>query len=273
MKKETMRLLIIFILITTTGAYSQSINSIKETTIGKTTVVSEEFQAKYIDMVAITEKIHNFYELAWQKLIFFVSTAFIILGLLIPILTQIYQKRDFVIKEKELLEKIKSELTVAKTEITKSQHEFIETTLNEKIGEIESRFNKRISEAEETIMNEVFKAKAGLFHIQGNFEMNFNIPILAARSYMLACDEHLKVTDDLKIDELNLRRILKELTNSLLLLDRNELLKDEPLITEIYPRIIDLLKEKDINGKFTDPISEIQRSLKIAQSKDNNQTY
>lgn len=81
------------------------------------TTIIEAIQSNADKSIDLIEKIDSFYNNAWNKLILFGSILFAIVGVLVPIVIQWYQKRTLKLSEESIKRKLKDEVT---TEVMKT---------------------------------------------------------------------------------------------------------------------------------------------------------
>lgn len=85
--------------------------------------IVETIQANADKSVDLIDKVDNFYNNAWNKLILFGSVLFAVVGILVPLFIQFYQKRVLKLGENELKNKLKTEITKELLETIKKEFE------------------------------------------------------------------------------------------------------------------------------------------------------
>lgn len=179
----------------------------------------------HISSFDLLEKVSDFYNSAWDKLILIGSISIGIVGILVPLLIQHYQKIVLQVHEDRIKEELKLEFKIAEEQL----RETLNSNLEEKFKEFEERLKKLSA-----------SAKASTLHLQGNTLRNDSLYNKALVSFIKAallyqdCDENtnlqtmltlvneevitkLKKRDieDLKIShELNLEESLNKLESN-----------------------------------------------------------
>ncbi len=136
--------------------------------------ILEIIQANTDKGIDLIEKVDAFYNNAWDKLIVFGSILFGLVGILVPLFIQFYQKRSMKLSESELKNKLKIEIT---TELL--------TTIKEKFSENEKQISMLIA-----------SANAKIFFSQAKFSLEKNsytgaLGELVTASYLsMECDDY-----------------------------------------------------------------------------------
>lgn len=99
----------------------------KDTTKIADTVVKAVDSTNYLDLL---ERVHGFYDSAWDKLLIIGS----LIGIVIPVLYALYQRRIYNVSKKELFEEVKLEISQIRTEL----NETVKSELQSKVNEIVS---------------------------------------------------------------------------------------------------------------------------------------
>lgn len=121
--------------------------------------------------------VNEFYNSAWEKLIIIGSVAFAIIGIVVPLIIQWYQKKTLLISEKHLKEQFKDDIKEVKEEL----REEIRKILAEEI----LKFELKIQKLQDS-------SNAKLFHLQGQQRATSNKFDDALWNYTKAAHLYLK---------------------------------------------------------------------------------
>ncbi len=130
-------------------------------------------QSQGFDLV---EKVDNFYNNAWTKLIFIISIGFGVVGIVVPIFIQWFQKRSLKASEEILKKEIATK--------TKDIQEEISTNLKK---EIEEKFKLYAKEIEVTRAS----ANAKLYLAEGKVKLSMNYHDKALSDFIMASENCL----------------------------------------------------------------------------------
>lgn len=106
------------------------------------------------DGIDLINKVDSFYNSAWDKLIMMGTVAFAIVGIVVPLIIQWYQKKSLKISEELLKKEIENQVSKIKQEI---------------LVDISNILDSKFQVYEQKIENLAAAANAKSFHIQGNF--------------------------------------------------------------------------------------------------------
>lgn len=197
-----------------------------------------------IDTIDILNKVDQFYNSAWDKLIIMATISFGIVGILVPIIIQWYQKKSIKLSEDNL----KSEIEKESSKIEERLTEIFDAKLDEKMKVYEEKIEA---------LNAASNAKA--FHIQGAGSVEKGDYYAALCDFITASFNHLKAGD-----YMNLQNCLTVICDTCLPhLSREEINDIKISHEEDLDKLIEFIKEKDLNGALTNQI----RNLKLKVSK------
>jgi len=125
------------------------------------------------ETINLIQQVNEFYDSAWNKLILTGGIALSIIGVLVPIIIQWWQKKYLTLEK----ENIKNE---------------IEKKMDEKYIEL---INTKFSEMDELNNKNIFKLKGISFHLQGNSSLAENDLTGALDDYYYAADLYCKGED------------------------------------------------------------------------------
>ena len=211
-----------------------------------------------IDAVDLLSKVHSFYEVAWVHLMWYIGVAGAIIGIIIPIALQVYQRRTFKFEESKIESHITAQLDSAKTEIL--------TAVNERLNEvIKAEFvilEKKVADMEAKLVKEVDCVKGGVHQVQGNEQKTRGVYPNAILSFISAA-EHQCGSDD----ERNLQRVLGSIEECLMKVT-SVVLRKTPKIEENLSKLLDQLKNNNTNGRYANYIDRILQELRKAKERE-----
>lgn len=205
-----------------------------------------KFYNKVEKTIEIINQVNEFYNSAWDKLIIVGTIAFAIVGLLVPLLIQWYQKKSMTLNEEKLKNHLNDEVEKIKNALKNDMKEIFD---NEII-----KFETKI----EKIKN---SSEAGIYHIQGNGELDKKNYLEALHSFIIASSFYIDAGD-----YLNLQIILEAIeTDCLDKVEKKEY--DDLTLTSnnTFEMLFVKIKANDKNGAFTHVINKIK--LKVANLK------
>jgi hypothetical protein len=206
-----------------------------------------------IDTVRITSdygidlinKVDSFYESAWSKLIFSASTAFAIIGIIVPVVIQFYQNKALKANEAELKRDFLNMSSELKNELQQFISEKFESErkeMNIKLGELNAKF------------------KGSVFHLQGtdqfskgNYDEATKNFIIASRSYVI-CKDYV-----------NLQQLLYAIADDCLLHFDKKTFDNFKIVNDFdLEEFIKYLYEANENGSISIHIQNLKnKSLKL----------
>lgn len=205
-----------------------------------------------VDALDLINKVNTFYEVAWVHLMWFIGVAGAIIGVIVPIAIQAYQRRLFKIEESKIDSNIVEQLTKAKADLL--------TATNERLGElVKSEFallEKKVNDMEAKLTKEVNRAKGAVYHVQGNEQKTRGVYANAIISFANAAE--MQYASD---DEMNLQRVLGNLEECLKKLSNGDLTKT-PEIESRLSKLMDQLRAGNVNGRYTNYLDKLTRELR-----------
>jgi len=197
------------------------------------------------ETLIILEKLNSFYSNAWSQLVIYTTTLFLVIGILIPLLVQFYQRKIQKVEKEEIRKTIAGDLKKIKEEL----YSAIDANLKQKTDYLE----KKIASSE-----------GKSFHILGKNYAEQNLYHLALDNFTTAASFYLKGED-----ETNLRRALTAIcTNCLPYITKNELLSSQRKLKRDLENLVEKLKEENINGRYADSIDNIECGIELAEKRE-----
>lgn len=201
------------------------------------------------EAVELISNVDSFYNSAWNKLIIVGSLAFGVIGILVPLVIQWYQKKTLKISEELLKKDIENQILKLKSEL---------------VLEINKTLEERLEKFEEKIDIASASHNAKTFHLEGNSLFNQGQIAQALADFVIAARDYSYVEDYPNLNGV-LNFILQSCLPKLSLEEVSDLKISqncdlEYLLTEI--------EKKDTKGVFIQTIREIRLKLtKIPKQK------
>lgn len=208
-------------------------------TVGKTTS----------EAVELISNVDSFYNSAWNKLIIVGSLAFGVIGIIVPLVIQWYQKKTLKISEELLKKNIENQTLKLKSEL---------------MTEITQTLETKLKNFEEKIDKESASHNAKTFHLQGNSLHNKGLISEALGDFIIAARDYSYVED-----YSNLRSILNFILNECLPKLSQEEVTDLKILQNCdLDQVLTEIEKKDDKGVFIQTLREIRLKLtKIPKQK------
>ncbi len=220
----------------------------------------------------ILEKVNAFYKTAWEHLLIFGAIAGVVIGIVVPVLLQLYQSWQFKRGEKIAEQAIKAQVEQAKSALAdaykqdlKSLRDETEKRVNDALAALRKEYEQKIVSIGQRLDRAQATIHGAVFHVQGMF-------LSKQSEFSAAADSLLDATLALAEgkDELNLGRCLKVLREQCLPnLDRDHLVELE---VDGFSQKVKQLEKKltalSPTGAYTDRIQALRAAIKEAQSRE-----
>jgi cell division protein YceG involved in septum cleavage len=203
----------------------------------------------------ILKYVNEFYSDSFINLITLFGILCGLVGVVIPILFWVVQKRFFKAENQEIKNTIHKEL--------REEYNLEIKKISEEYKEKESVYEKRIFEIEKELTKKIEKVSAGVYYIQGNMILSQSGYVLAFTSYLKAGKKDISCNNDQ-----NLNQVIKRITRFCLPNIKQVDLKnaDEDLLNN-YNAFLKELTQYDTNGRYSDDIKLIKSEYKQAQKR------
>jgi len=189
----------------------------------------------------LINQINDFYNSAWEKLLIFGSVAFTIIGIIVPLLIQWYQKKTLSIRETEIKAHFEKEIQIIKEELKKD----MKLLLTEEIKVFEDKAMK--------IKN---NSEGGLYHIQANNAFENNDHYEALRSYVASSMWYLEGDNYYQLR--CVLEAIEECLDHVKKIDMHNIKQHDSLDFDL---VLTKTLQKEITGTFKDLISDIRRKI------------
>ena len=192
------------------------------------------------ETIDIINKVDSFYNSAWEKLLMFGVIGGTIVGVIVPLVIQYYQRALSNQNEKLLEEKIKNEILKMKEELDL---------------EFQGKIEKYLKEADIKIKKAESLSMALTFHMQGNIDNTRNLYKQAFENYMKACFYYLACGKYASI-----RNCLKSMSGCLNHLTLKDIQDNSAQKYNINKLITDIEKNDKV-GFTSNELTEIKRLI------------
>lgn len=210
-----------------------------------------------IDPIELINRVSAFYEIAWTQLLWFIAVAGAIVGVIVPLGIQWYQRRLIKIEEKEIKTALTRQADDLKVSLQLEMKSFLTQTLKQEM----ERFDVKLNEKEKELTKEAAAVRGSVFHVQGNTLLEAKHYIVALSSYIDAASSQL--TGD---DQFNLLRVLKLIIKCLQKISKIDF-DTIPDIESRLDRLLKKLEKMDGSGRYTDFIHDIRKELRDAKER------
>ena len=189
--------------------------------------------------IDLVQKVDAFYNSAWNKLIIFGSIAFAIVGILVPVVIQWYQRRTMKLSEELMKKEISDSIARIKKEIIKD--------VTVKVEQKFEQYERQIKEANES-------ANAKIFFAQGKFNLEKGFFPVALNEFISASYSCIECSDYQTLQKL-LQTISNECLPYLSIEEINDLKVAE--VTDLGSFLTDVSNADD-KSIFQEVIGEIK---------------
>lgn len=232
--------------------------------------------ASQFDAFELLRQVDAFYNTAWQHLLIYTTILLAMVGIVIPIIIQIIQRRSQKREEAALNEKIEALVDKEKSSLQLTMRSDLESYKKE-LSSLISQFDEKIKEASEGVkklqeesqtklrdelQKQINRALGVVFHAQGYFLSKQGDHAWAVESLVDAVEHELTADD-----HGNLRRALSMMIADCLPNIDKESLKKMPRTKEKMPRIIEALTKQNARGEYTDVINSLRMAYEEASER------
>ncbi len=187
-------------------------------TIHVTKVIIDTVRAPSKDSMDLLTRIDTFYNNAWGRLVWVITIVFAAIGVIIPVLTQWYQRRELRLSEERLNNDIEDSIKATQEAFTK----YVD-------GQVEEKFKK----LDEQLTIRTANLRAMTFHLQGNIFFNEGRYADALLSFFIALEAYANAGDPDDNIRSVLQNIVEEKPQSLILA-KNEFRKECQISKKLF---------------------------------------
>jgi len=200
----------------------------------------------------VLNKVDAFYATSWSHLIYMMSGATAVVGVLVPMVLQYARGKEF----KEISDRMVE---------TARENEEINMA---RIAELEKRTEERVALRMKKMDEELKHAKSHGFFLQGIALLAEKSNMEACRSFIIAAEELLAI-EDLEIAKQNLqaplKRICKECLPRFAISDFSR--GTSPTLDEDFNRLLFLLEKKNIDNRYHADILNLKDAISVAKKR------
>lgn len=207
-----------------------------------------------LDAFELLRTVDAFYDAAWWKLLWVVGALGIIVGVVVPVLVQVYQRWVFRLEADKTRDQLR---------------EYVEKCVGDAMTREEAKAQSRWASFEEqvhaelgAIRSQVKKTLSTVWYIQGRMDAGDGYPPVAAGSFLMAIPGFIDAKD-----ELNLRKCLRMAVDCLDESDREGLAMLREFQPDEEDNAIKKLEEFNENGRYTDDIRKLKRAIREAEER------
>jgi len=200
-----------------------------------------------INSFQLLEYVNNFYNNAWNRLIVAVTISLFVIGVIMPLLIQWYQRKFFRLEENKIKEGIKTDL------LKEVKNNFEEEKKN--LGALFKGYQKNLD-------IEFAVKDAHIFHVQASQNLVNKAYKDATISILYAITSYLEGKDSN-----NFRRALTLLNGSCLPYINKKDLDDIKVEGCDVDKTIEDIEKKFSDGRYYDLLVEIKRAVKTARNR------
>lgn len=209
--------------------------------------------------IEVIDKVNSFYSGAFTQLITLTIAVLGFGGVILPILVQIIQSRNFRSEQKSLEIQITSQLAAVKSEV---------------LNEIEKKFDTERADSQKLLeeqmktmqekLDEVSHAGQGsAFFLQARFSVGQKKFAIAALSFALAGEHLLRAKD-----EMNAQRAITQLREDCLPQINKGSFEAVERLRRAIDDLLNLLQEKNENARYSDTIRDLKSAYEKAKNRE-----
>jgi hypothetical protein len=207
-----------------------------------------------INGLDVLDKVNGFYSIAFDHILWLLGTLILLLGIVVPVAFYFFQKRQLVLKEQMLTEKMEKEFEQrgkALNDLIKESFQKEKAKIAEKLAELEAQLKVNTAEA-----------LGATFHIQGNNQSDGGFYALAIGSYAGAIDEYKKAGN---------WKCVQQMLNLITIHNLPQMNKDSFVDNQVIDQInyaVSTAKEISCNGLLDVSIENLKKALMEAQRRE-----
>ncbi|QUM86325.1 hypothetical protein [Moritella sp. 28] len=203
------------------------------------------------DSLKILESVNQFYTQSFNQLVMITVAVLAFAGVMMPVLTSLYQQRLFKLEHDDIKKQINAELQEElKLEMKK---------LEDRYEKKEIEHQKKIEELHSKIDLEIAGALAGSLHIQGNISLRNNNHFNAFHDFTRAGTGYIKANK-----EVNLRRVIHIIVKLCLPHLTGAQITSDDEHAEEYRVFITALESINQNSRYQDDLKRIKLEYRRA---------
>ena len=205
------------------------------------------------EILDLVNKINEFYENSWNKLIIVAAFILAVIGVIWPLIINMYQKRKFKNDENRIINNLNENIN--------KKFKELEKTLEDKLNKKEKDILNNVIEYK----NEITSIKGGACHIQANTLLNNKFYPRALESFIFAAFSYIDCKDEYNLQTV-LNIILSKCFPNMDFNSLNELDKLNQHIDELFSK----LDQFNENKRYTQIIDKLKIAYKKLENKNNN---
>ena len=218
------------------------------------------------DMLTVLQYVDHFYATSWNHLIICGSVAVGIVGVVIPILVQIYQGRTIRHERSQIREAIVVEVSAQVHDLMEKEKALLEDKITAATQSLEQRLARDradleggVRKTEAELRKGIARARGAVYHVQTNALVKEQIYVAALLSAIDGLNNLIDADD-----HYNVRRLLVVITKTclpkMIKAQLDEMEEDKKAFHSVMSRI----EEWDVSGDFTDAVRGAKRAFNAA---------
>lgn len=201
----------------------------------------------------ILNTVNTFYSQSFNQLITITVAVLAFVGVILPILISVYQKRLFAIEHREIEQKL---IVKIEAEFDKKVELLIEKHKEEMLAQ-EDVFD----ELKKDVTRKFNKLEGALLHVQAVNTKGLAI-VSAYRDFMDSAISYIEAENNL-----NLRRVLTQVIGECLPRITKSDLEYDSELGKLHAKLIKKLKSHNTNGHYTDLIDDLELAFNQAKNR------
>ena len=218
------------------------------------------------DMLQVMQYLDQFYTTSWNHLLICGSVAVGIVGVVIPILIQIYQRRTMRHERSQIREAMVGQVSTAVHNLMEQEKALLEEkieagtkSLEERLARDRAELEERVRKTEVGLRRGIAGASGTIFHVQTNSLIERKEYEAAFTSGMIGLSDFVEGED-----HLNLRRLLQVISERCLPGMKKAQLDEMEEDKKVFHGVMAKIKKWDVNNDFADAVAEAKRAFKAA---------
>lgn len=209
--------------------------------------------------ITLIDKVNSFYEISWNHLLVFSGALFTIIGVVIPILFQIYQSQVFRSEEEKIKNLIKSQTSKSKKELEESQNSLFESykkEVAESVKQLSNGLMEILENKEKKLTMHIDDVIGGVLMVQANFfyanEQYYDAAESEIRAIISLCEAEAEAT---------MRRAVNSLVDDILPSLRVGLIEDSEDFYSLVEDVKKSISELNINHRYDYLLVKIKNAV------------
>lgn len=227
---------------------------------------TDKFETKFTEAIS---NIEQMYSNQWTTLLLIIVSFLTFVGILIPILLGLLQRRTINLSEKELEEKMDDKFKKL-SEKNEGEIEAQRKTMAEDFNAAKKEFGEQLAEKEKELEEKIqqvrYRASGATLHVQGSARLREGRFVIAAQSFVEAAYLYIQAND-----EPNFQRVMLSLVEDTLPKMNKTDLK---ILDDLEPDLDDLvieIEEFNENSRYENLLGNFRRAFRQCREREPEQ--